>query len=83
MDDHPNFVDVWKEMEKLLETGQPQAWYMLQQSPTLLTYPRRQSAVHWRVRVNSNTADVGDDSVLRESRCAHEMQNVLALALEA
>ncbi len=40
-------------------------------------------AVHGRVRLHGDDGNVGEDSVLRESRSAHEVQHILALALEA
>jgi hypothetical protein len=40
-------------------------------------------AVHGSIRGDGNDGDVGDDGVLGEGRAAHEVEEILALALEA
>lgn len=47
------------------------------------TAAKQASAVHRSLLGDGNDGDVGDNGVLRESRAAHEVQEVLALALEA
>ena len=40
-------------------------------------------SVHWRFVGDCYNGDIGNDCVLREGRGAHEVQQILALALEA
>lgn len=47
------------------------------------TAAKQASAVHGSLVGDRNDGDVGDNGVLREGRAAHEVQEVLALALEA
>lgn len=45
--------------------------------------PQQARPVHGRLGLHGHDGDVGEDRVLREGRSAHEVQKVLALALEA
>ena len=47
------------------------------------TAAEQTGAVHGSIRGDGDDGDVGDNGVLRESRAAHEVQEILALALEA
>lgn len=47
------------------------------------TAAKQTCAVHGGILLHSNNGDIGDNGVLREGRGTHEVQQVLALALEA
>jgi hypothetical protein len=47
------------------------------------TAAKQTGTVHWGLLSDGDNGDVGDDGVLGESRAAHEVQEILALALEA
>jgi hypothetical protein len=47
------------------------------------TAAKQTGTVHWGLLSDGDNGDVSDDGVLGESRAAHEVQEILALALEA